>query len=27
MSTHPSNQTRIDDLRKELPEAMKYYKK
>ncbi len=27
MSTHPSDQTRIDDLKKELPEAMTYYKK
>ncbi len=27
MSTHPSNQTRIDDIKKEIPEAMKYYKK
>lgn len=27
MSTHPSDQTRIDDLRKEMPEAMQYYKK
>ncbi len=27
MSTHPSDQTRIDDIRKELPEALKYYQK
>ncbi len=27
MSTHPSDQTRIDDLKKELPEALTYYKK
>jgi predicted Zn-dependent protease len=27
MSTHPSDQRRIDDLKKEIPEAMKYYKK
>ncbi len=27
MSTHPSDQTRMDDLKKELPEAMTYYKK
>jgi predicted Zn-dependent protease len=27
MSTHPSDQTRIDDIRKELPEALQYYKK
>ena len=27
MSTHPSDQTRIDDIKKFLPEAMKYYKK
>jgi predicted Zn-dependent protease len=26
MSTHPSDQTRISDIQKELPEAMKYYK-
>jgi predicted Zn-dependent protease len=26
MSTHPSDQTRIDDIRKELPEALTYYK-
>lgn len=25
-STHPSDQTRIDKIRKELPEALKYYK-
>lgn len=25
MSTHPSNETRIADIRKHLPEAMKYY--
>jgi predicted Zn-dependent protease len=27
LSTHPSDQTRINDIKKELPEAMKYYKK
>ena len=27
MSTHPSDQTRINDIRSHLPEAMKYYKK
>ncbi|MBN1352239.1 M48 family metallopeptidase [candidate division KSB1 bacterium] len=27
LSTHPANQTRINDLKKLLPEAMKYYKK
>lgn len=27
LSTHPSDQRRIDDLRAYLPEAMKYYKK
>ena len=27
LSTHPSDQTRIDDLKKALPEALKYYKK
>ncbi|MBI5472342.1 MAG: M48 family metallopeptidase [Ignavibacteriae bacterium] len=27
MSTHPSHETRIADLKKQLPEAMKYYKK
>lgn len=27
MSTHPSDQRRIDDIKKFLPEAMKYYKK
>jgi predicted Zn-dependent protease len=26
LSTHPSNQTRIEDIKKELPEAEKYYK-
>ena len=26
LSTHPSNTTRIQDLNKEVPEAMKYYK-
>lgn len=26
MSTHPSDQTRIQDIQKELPEAMQYYK-
>ena len=27
LSTHPSDQTRIDDIKKELPEALQYYKK
>ena len=27
LSTHPSDQTRINDLKKAMPEAMKYYKK
>lgn len=27
LSTHPSNQTRISDLKVQIPEAMKYYKK
>ncbi len=27
LSTHPSDQTRIDDLKKALPEALTYYKK
>jgi predicted Zn-dependent protease len=27
MSTHPSDQTRIADIKENLPEAMKYYKK
>lgn len=27
LSTHPSDQTRINDIKKELPEALKYYKK
>jgi predicted Zn-dependent protease len=27
LSTHPSHSTRIEDLNKEMPEAMKYYKK
>ncbi len=27
LSTHPSDQTRIDDLRAFIPEAMKYYRK
>lgn len=27
MSTHPSNKNRIDNLRKKMPEALKYYKK
>jgi predicted Zn-dependent protease len=27
LSTHPSDETRIADLKKELPEALKYYKK
>jgi predicted Zn-dependent protease len=26
LSTHPSDQTRIDDLNKEMPKALKYYK-
>jgi len=26
LSTHPSDATRIQDLNKEVPEAMKYYK-
>lgn len=26
LSSHPSNQTRIDEIKKELPEALKYYK-
>jgi predicted Zn-dependent protease len=26
MSTHPSDQTRINDLKKFMPEAMTYYK-
>ncbi len=26
LSTHPSDQTRINDIRKELPEALQYYK-
>lgn len=26
MSTHPSDQTRIDNIRQKLPEALKYYK-
>jgi predicted Zn-dependent protease len=26
LSTHPSDQTRIKQLRKFIPEAMKYYK-
>jgi predicted Zn-dependent protease len=26
LSTHPSDQTRINDIKKELPEAMQYYK-
>jgi len=27
MSTHPSDETRIENLKGELPEAMKYYQK
>jgi predicted Zn-dependent protease len=27
LSDHPANQTRIDDIKKEMPEALKYYKK
>jgi predicted Zn-dependent protease len=27
LSTHPSHATRVSDLQKEIPEAMKYYKK
>ncbi|MGE5497499.1 MAG: M48 family metallopeptidase [Syntrophothermus sp.] len=27
LSTHPSDQTRINDIKKEIPEAMKYYNK
>ena len=27
LSTHPSDQTRIRDLRKQMPDALKYYKK
>jgi predicted Zn-dependent protease len=27
LSTHPSDETRIADIKKFLPEAMKYYKK
>lgn len=27
LSDHPANQTRINDIKSELPEAMKYYKK
>lgn len=27
LSTHPSDETRIADIKKELPEALKYYKK
>ena len=27
LSTHPSSQNRIEELRRFLPEAMKYYKK
>ena len=27
LSDHPSNQNRIEDIKKELPEALSYYKK
>ena len=27
LSTHPSNETRISDIKKLLPEALQYYKK
>jgi predicted Zn-dependent protease len=27
LSTHPSNESRIKDLKRDIPEAMKYYKK
>jgi len=27
LSTHPSDQTRIEKIRAEIPDAMKYYKK
>jgi predicted Zn-dependent protease len=27
LSTHPSDETRINDIKEFLPEAMKYYKK
>jgi predicted Zn-dependent protease len=27
LSTHPSDQTRIADLKKHMPEALQYYKK
>jgi predicted Zn-dependent protease len=27
LSTHPSDETRIADIKKELPEALKYYQK
>ena len=27
MSTHPSDETRIDNLKKEVPEAMQYFQK
>jgi predicted Zn-dependent protease len=27
LSTHPAHETRINDIKKHIPEAMKYYKK